>query len=57
MEARQMLPSQEESGSFCAPFQPLLERRRGMSSGVFVNAYERFRFGRIEHVCAHWRSR
>jgi hypothetical protein len=23
---------------------------------VFVTAYTRFRFGRIEHVCHHWRS-
>jgi len=23
---------------------------------VFVNKYTRFRFGRIEHVCQHWRS-
>lgn len=23
---------------------------------VFVRAYLRFRFGRIEHVCQHWRS-
>lgn len=23
---------------------------------VFVNAYVRFRFGRNEHVCQHWRS-
>lgn len=28
-----------------------------MSDDVFVNAYERVRFGRVEHVCAHWRSR
>lgn len=32
-------------------------RRYDMMSGVFVNAYERVRFGRVEHVCAHWRSR
>ena len=24
---------------------------------VWVRAYERIRFGRVEHVCAHWRSR
>jgi len=29
----------------------------GMVLDVFVNAYERIRFGRTEHVCAHWRSR
>lgn len=23
---------------------------------VWVNAYTRERFGRTEHVCAHWRS-
>lgn len=23
---------------------------------VFVNAYHRIRFGRLEFVCAHWRS-
>ena len=23
---------------------------------VFVRAYVRMRFGRQEHVCAHWRS-
>lgn len=23
---------------------------------VFVRAYLRFRFGRLEHVCQHWRS-
>lgn len=23
---------------------------------VYVNAYPRFRFGRWEHVCQHWRS-
>lgn len=23
---------------------------------VFVNEYPRFRFGRWEHVCQHWRS-
>ena len=23
---------------------------------VFVRAYARFRFGRREHVCQHWRS-
>jgi len=23
---------------------------------VFVTAYTRFRFGRIEYVCQHWRS-
>lgn len=23
---------------------------------VFVRAYTRFRFGRIEFVCQHWRS-
>ena len=23
---------------------------------VFVTAYTRFRLGRIEHVCQHWRS-
>lgn len=23
---------------------------------VFVRAYTRFRFGRTEHVCQHWRS-
>lgn len=23
---------------------------------VFVNAYHRFRFGRWESVCQHWRS-
>ena len=34
-----------------------LRRRRDMKAGVFVNAYERVRFGRVEHVCAHWRSR
>jgi hypothetical protein len=28
----------------------------GSGDGVFVNAYVRMRFGRIEHVCAHWRS-
>lgn len=28
-----------------------------MKGDVFVNAYERVRFGRVEHVCAHWRSR
>jgi len=27
-----------------------------MNGDVFVNAYERVRFGRVEHVCAHWRS-
>lgn len=30
---------------------------KGMKDDVFVNAYERIRFGRVEHVCAHWRSR
>lgn len=30
---------------------------KGMKSDVFVNAYERIRFGRVEHVCAHWRGR
>lgn len=24
--------------------------------GVFVRNYVRFRFGRIENVCEHWRS-
>jgi hypothetical protein len=24
--------------------------------GVHVDAYTRIRFGRLEHVCAHWRS-
>ena len=24
---------------------------------VWVRAYERIRFGRVEFVCAHWRSR
>lgn len=24
--------------------------------GVFVNAYDRFRLGRWEHVCQHYRS-
>jgi len=24
---------------------------------VFVNAYTRVRFGQVEHVCSHWRSR
>lgn len=24
--------------------------------GVFVRAYERWRFGRKEQVCSHWRS-
>ena len=24
---------------------------------VFVRAYERIRFGKVEFVCAHWRSR
>jgi len=23
---------------------------------VFVSPYVRFRFGRLEHVCQHWRS-
>lgn len=23
---------------------------------VHVNPYSRFRFGRVEHVCEHWRS-
>lgn len=23
---------------------------------VFVHAYTRIRFGRIEYVCSHWRS-
>ena len=23
---------------------------------VFVNAYSRFRFGKLEDVCQHWRS-
>jgi len=23
---------------------------------VYVTAYTRFRFGRVEHVCQHWRS-
>jgi len=27
-----------------------------MHNGVFVHAYMRFRFGRWESVCAHWRS-
>lgn len=26
------------------------------AKNVFVRAYVRFRFGRIEHVCQHWRS-
>lgn len=26
------------------------------SKSVFVRAYIRQRFGRIEHVCQHWRS-
>jgi len=26
------------------------------TKGVFVRAYTRLRFGRIETVCAHWRS-
>ncbi len=26
------------------------------AKSVFVNAYVRWRFGRIEHVCAHYRS-
>ncbi len=34
-----------------------LNRRWDMKAGVFVSAYERVRFGRVEHVCAHWRSR
>ena len=24
---------------------------------VYVRAYDRFRFGRTEHVCSHYRSR
>lgn len=24
--------------------------------GVFVTAYTRFRFGKLEFVCQHWRS-
>lgn len=26
------------------------------SKSVFVRAYSRFRFGRTEDVCQHWRS-
>lgn len=26
------------------------------SKSVFVRAYIRLRFGKIEHVCQHWRS-
>ena len=26
------------------------------SKSVFVNAYVRWRFGRLEHVCSHYRS-
>jgi len=26
------------------------------TKSVFVRAYVRFRFGRIENVCQHWRS-
>lgn len=26
------------------------------SKGVFVRQYVRLRFGKIEHVCQHWRS-
>lgn len=31
----------------------------GMIGGrmVFVHAYTRVRFGNVEHVCSHWRSR
>lgn len=48
----------EESDISRAPFQgePLL-KEMDMKTGVFVSAYERVRFGRVEHVCAHWRSR
>jgi len=28
-----------------------------MPHGVWVSAYERFRFDRVVQVCAHWRSR
>jgi len=26
------------------------------TKSVFVRAYIRIRFGRLEHVCQHWRS-
>lgn len=26
------------------------------SKSVFVRAYTRFRYGRLENVCQHWRS-
>lgn len=26
------------------------------TKSVFVRAYKRFRFGRTENVCQHWRS-
>lgn len=26
------------------------------NKGVFVRAYVRFRLGRLENVCQHWRS-
>ena len=56
---RQKPNSREFNLTFVAPHfkgNPLL-RRRDMKTGVFVSAYERVRFGRVEHVCAHWRSR
>ena len=28
----------------------------GRKKGVFVRTYFRFRFGKWEHVCAHYRS-
>jgi hypothetical protein len=32
-------------------------RKHGTSSkSVFVNAYTRWRFGKLEHICAHYRS-
>jgi len=32
--------------------QPIYYRAKS----VFVRAYIRFRFGRLENVCQHWRS-
>jgi hypothetical protein len=26
------------------------------TKSVFVHMYVRYRFGRLEHVCQHWRS-
>jgi len=34
----------------------LRHRRRARADRVFVHQYQRFRFGRWEDVCAHFRS-